>query len=121
MDERFEMRSVDWPLYRRKAVLVVADGDVAIDRLLRVCTLAVDEKDLLMDLPTMLVHSSSSIVQERDTQVLSETERTRGASDDVAGMGIGRSPFWTGMPCDKWLAVLYEKTLRNVFGRTFML
>lgn len=65
VDERFEVRSIDWPLYRRKAVLVVADGDLAIDRLLDVCALAVDEEDLLMDLPMMLVNSSYSIEQER--------------------------------------------------------
>lgn len=100
VDKRFEMRIVHRPLYRGEIVAVVPNGDLAVNGLLWVCALAVDEEDLLMDLPMMLASSSYSIVQEHDTQELSETERTRGASGDVAGMGIGRSPFWTGMPCE---------------------
>ena len=44
------MRVADWPLRRREVVLVVVEGEVAVDGMLRISALAEDEQDLLVDL-----------------------------------------------------------------------
>lgn len=87
-----------WPLSGRKVLLVVAEGESSIDGLIRVGALAKDKEHFLVDLrdvsPAFTVQGFGA-----HTQDPSDTDSTRGACGEVAGVGLGAaSPFCLGCP-----------------------
>lgn len=98
MYKGFPVRVAHRPLCLWEGICVVNNVQMAVEGSVKVGCLAIDEQYFLVDLPRVSAWSFLLCSEAADTHDPSDTDTTRGASGEVAGVCRGRSPLTEPVP-----------------------